>query len=81
MFKGRTVIEIMVLSFTLVVAVSILCLGAGILIVEIETRGAADTDRATDALLSLLTGILGALLGLLAGKSSPPPAPSESKNP
>jgi hypothetical protein len=83
MFKGRPVIEIMVLAFTVVVAVSILALGAGILYVEIRTNGAANTDRAVDALLSLLTAILGALLGLIAGRtrSDSPAAPPDDEHP
>ena len=69
MFKGRSVIEIMVLSFTFVVALSIL--GLGFLIIYVELKNpAADTGLIANTLMSLISGILGALLGLIAGKSS-----------
>ena len=55
-----------------------------IFIVEIKSEGAADTNRSVDGLMSLVSGILGALLGLIAGKATPPnekppepPTPSE----
>lgn len=69
MFKGRSVIEIMVLTFTFVVAISIT--GLGFLIVYVELKNpAADTGLIANTLMSLISGILGALLGLIAGKSS-----------
>jgi hypothetical protein len=69
MFKGRSVIEIMVLSFTFVVAISIM--GLGFLIIWVEARNPeADTGLIANTLMSLISGILGALLGLIAGKSS-----------
>jgi hypothetical protein len=68
MFKGRTVIEIMVLVFTFVVAFAI-C-GLGVLIVVVESRNPeADTGVIANTLSTLVSGILGALLGLIAGKS------------
>ena len=78
MFKGRTVIEIMILSFTGIVLIVMLMLAGFIFIVEIKSEGAADTNRSVDGLMSLVSGILGALLGLIAGKSSngTPPSPT-----
>ena len=68
MFKGRSVIEIMVLVFTFVVAFAI-C-GLGILIVIVESNNPeADTGVIANTLSTLVSGILGALLGLIAGKS------------
>jgi len=69
MFKGRSVIEIMVLAFTFVVAVSIM--GLAVMIIIVESRNPeADTGLIANTLMSLISGILGALLGLIAGKSS-----------
>jgi uncharacterized YccA/Bax inhibitor family protein len=69
MFKGRSVIEIMVLSFTVVVGFIILAIGLTIAVVKI-THPEANIDRATDALFSAITLILGALLGMLTVKGS-----------
>jgi hypothetical protein len=68
MLKGRSVIEIMVLVFTFVVAFAI-C-GLGVLIVVVESNNPeADTGVIANTLSTLVSGILGALLGLIAGKS------------
>jgi hypothetical protein len=67
-FKGRSVIEIMVLIFTFTVAFAII--GLGILIVWVESRNPeADTGVIANTLSTLVSGILGALLGVLAGKN------------
>jgi hypothetical protein len=67
--KGRSVIELMVLTFTFVVAISIL--GLGFLIIWAEVNNPeADTGLIANTLMSLISGILGALLGLIAGKAS-----------
>jgi len=68
MFKNRSVVEIMVLVFTFVVAFAI-C-GLGVLIVVVEANNPeADTGVIANTLSTLVSGILGALLGLIAGKS------------
>jgi len=68
MFRNRSVIEIMVLIFTFVIAFAI-C-GLGVLIVVVESRHPdADTSVVANTLSTLVSGILGALLGLIAGKS------------
>ena len=68
MFRNRSVIEIMVLIFTFVVAFAI-C-GLGVLIVIVEANNPeADTGVIANTLSTLVSGILGALLGLIAGKS------------
>ena len=69
MFKGRSVIEIMVLFFTFIVGFALVATGATISIIEIRDPG-VDTDAATETLFTAITIVLGALLGLLAGKSS-----------
>ena len=66
--KGRSVIEIMVLFFTFIVGFSLMATGATIAIIEIRNPE-ADTDSATETLFTAITIVLGALLGLLAGKS------------
>ena len=69
MFKGRSVIEIMVLWFTIIVGFIILAMGLTIMVVKI-THPEANIDRAVDALFSAITLILGALLGMLTVKGS-----------
>jgi amino acid transporter len=68
MFRNRSVVEIMVLIFTIVVAFAIVSTGAMVAILEIKDSS-VDTDGIVNSLLSIISGILGALLGLLAGKS------------
>jgi heme/copper-type cytochrome/quinol oxidase subunit 2 len=69
MFKGRSVIEIMVLWFTFIVGFVILMTGATITILKI-THPDINTDRATDTLFTAITIILGALLGMLTVKGT-----------
>lgn len=59
----------MVLVFTFVVAFSLCGLGTMIIIVELKNPE-ADTGLIANTLMSLISGILGALLGLIAGKAS-----------
>jgi hypothetical protein len=66
--KERSVIEVMVLRFTWVVVIIVIGLGAAIVLLEIRDP-TNDTTLMVASLMSLVTGILGALLGLLAGKS------------
>jgi len=69
MFKNRSVIEVMIMVFTFVVGFMIVGLSVLILIVEVRNP-AADTGIIANTLMSLVSGILGALLGLIAGKSA-----------
>ena len=58
----------MVLAFVFVVSFSIV--GLGIMIIFVEVRNPeADTGLIANTLMTLVGGILGALLGLIAGKS------------
>lgn len=66
--QDRSVIEVMVLRFTWVVVVIVMGLGASIVVLEVRDP-TNDTTLMVASLMSLVTGILGALLGLLAGKS------------
>lgn len=68
MFKSRSVIEIMVLVFTGVVAFFLIGLGIMVVLVEINNPE-TDTSLIANTLMSLVSGILGALLGLIAGKA------------
>ena len=68
MFSNRSVVELMVLGFTLIIVVSVLITGLWVAIVEIRDP-TVDTSRVVTALTSIITAILGALLGLLAGRS------------
>ena len=69
MFKNRSTLEIMILTFTFIVAFMIMGLGVMIIVVEVKSPE-ADTGLIANTLMSLVSGILGALLGLIAGKSS-----------
>jgi branched-subunit amino acid ABC-type transport system permease component len=80
LFKNRSVIEIMVITFTFVVAWSLIGLGAMIVIVEARNPE-ADTGIIANTLMSLVSGILGALLGLIAGKSGAGTAGELSQRP
>jgi len=68
----------MILALTFVVGFSILAAGATVAIIEIRDP-TADTSRIVETLMTTISGILGALLGLIAGKAegiahpSPPP--------
>jgi len=75
MFEGRSVIEIMVLVFTGIVAFTLVGLGVIILVVEVK-HPEADTALLVNTMMSLVSGILGALLGLIAGKSNSGGGPS-----
>lgn len=67
--RGRSVIEIMVLTFTFVVSLSLMGTGATIAIIEIRNPE-ADTDTAIEILFTAITIILGALLGMLTAKGT-----------
>jgi len=69
MFNGRSVIEIMVIVFTFIVAFMIVGLGVMIMVVEF-VHPESDTGLIANTLMSLVSGILGALLGIIAGKSA-----------
>jgi hypothetical protein len=67
--KNRSVIEIMVIAFTFIVAFSIVGLGVMVIWVELKNPE-SDTALIANTLMSLVSGILGALLGLIAGKAT-----------
>lgn len=67
--RNRSVIEIMVLTFTFVVGFSLMAMGATISIIEIRNP-TADTDSATEILFTAITIIIGALLGMLTAKGT-----------
>ena len=68
MFRGRSVVEIMTLTFTGLIAF-VVVLGAGLVAVAELLDPTVDTTAIVDGLTGIITGILGALLGLLAGKA------------
>jgi len=67
----RSVVEIMILVLVMVVSIAILASGMTVAIIEI-THPESDTTDIVDALTSTITTILGALLGLIAGRSETP---------
>ena len=67
--KNRSVIEIMVLTFTFVVSFSLMAMGFTISVIEIRNPE-ADTDSATEILFTAITIIIGALLGMLTAKGT-----------
>jgi hypothetical protein len=58
----------MVLTFTAVAGVSILSLGV-VIVLTILANPSADVSAAVQGLTAIISGIVGALLGLLAGRS------------
>jgi hypothetical protein len=74
----------MVLGFTAVAAISILALG-GVILAVVLSNPTADVSAAVQGLTAIISGIVGALLGLLAGRSDsmaalanrPPPRTTE----
>ena len=66
--RDRSVIELLVLALTFVVGATLLGAGATIGIIEIRNPE-ADTSIAANILINTVSTILGALLGLLAGRS------------
>ena len=66
--RNRSVIEVMVLTFTFIVGFTLIMTGVTVAIIEIKNPQ-ADTDTIVQSLISLISGILGALLGLIAGKT------------
>lgn len=66
--RNRSVVEIMVLVFTFVVA--FMLMGVGTMIIVVEMRNPqADTALVASTLMNIVSGVVGALLGLIAGKS------------
>lgn len=66
--RNRSVIELLVLALTFVVGATLV--GAGVTIGIIEIRDPeADTSIAANILINTVSTILGALLGLLVGRS------------
>lgn len=80
MFKERTVIELMIIIFTFVVAFMLIGVGTMIIVVEMRNPN-ADTALVASTLMNIVSGIVGALLGLMVniktngknGKDLPPP--------
>jgi hypothetical protein len=68
MFRNRSAIEIMVISFTMLLAFIVVLTGITIAVAKIKDPE-ADVDTAVSALTSIVASILSALLGLVAGKS------------
>jgi hypothetical protein len=66
--RTHSVVDVMVITFTALVAFTILFGAVAVMIIEIIDH-TTDTTNITDALTSMITAILGALLGLIAGRS------------
>lgn len=67
--RNRSVIEMMVLAFTLLVGIAIISL-SGTVIYVLITDSDSDVDRLVATLSSMISAILGALLGLIAGRAT-----------
>lgn len=68
LLKNRSVVEIMVLVFTFTVSFVLTGSITVVAIVEIFNPE-TDTAGAAQTIVTLISGIIGALLGLIAGKS------------
>ena len=66
--RTHSVIDVMVITFTALIAFTILFGAVAVMVIEIIDH-TTDTSNITDALTSMITAILGALLGLIAGRS------------
>jgi branched-subunit amino acid ABC-type transport system permease component len=78
--KNRSVIELMVMTFTFIIGFAVV--GLGVLIVIIEWKNPeSDTGILANTLASLVSGILGALLGLIAGRATPSAADDLHRRP
>lgn len=65
--RNRSAVEIIVITFTFVVAIVIVGLSIGLIVVEIRNPE-ADTSVLTATLMSLTSAILGTLFGMLISK-------------
>ena len=74
--RTHSVVDVMVITFTALIAFTILFGAVAVMIIEIVDH-TTDTTNITDALTSMITAILGALLGLIAGRSETMNAPSD----
>ena len=68
MFRGRSAIEIMVIVFTMLLCIIVVMVSATVSYVKI-TSPASDISTAISFLTSVVSAILAALLGLVAGRS------------
>lgn len=67
-WSGRSTVELMVLALTVTVCLAILLSGVAIVVIEIVSPE-TDTNEIIGSMSDVLSMILGALLGLLAGRS------------
>ena len=65
--RNRSAVEIIVITFTFVVAIVIVGLSVGLIVVEIRNPE-TDTAVLTSTLMSLTSAILGTLFGMLISK-------------
>ena len=68
MFTGRSAVDIMTLAFTALIAF-IVVLGTLLVAIAEILDPTIDTSDAVGGLAGIITAILGALLGLMAGKA------------
>lgn len=66
--RQRSAIEILIILLTVIVAFYIVAGTIGVIVIELNDP-LTDTSRIADSLYTMITAILGALLGLLAGRS------------
>lgn len=63
-----TSVEIMVLIFAITSGLSIVLTGLTVMVIEVVSPR-TDTTPIISSLISIITGVVGALLGLIAGKA------------
>lgn len=68
MFRNRSVVEIMVLTFTFLIAGLLVSVSFAITFIEIRDPS-VDTTSIVDTMTTIMGTIVGALMGLLAGKN------------
>lgn len=64
----RSAVDILIILLTMIVAFYIVAGTIAVIVIELNDPD-TDTSRIADSLYTMITAILGALLGLLAGRS------------
>jgi uncharacterized sodium:solute symporter family permease YidK len=67
-FQNRSAVEIIVLVLTCTVSLALLLFGGALAVIAL-VHPETDISRAVESMISVISGIVGALLGLLAGRT------------
>jgi cytochrome c biogenesis protein CcdA len=73
--RDRPTVDLVILGFTAAIVLVVLLLAVGITFAGTLTPNNAESERYLQILVSIVSTLLGALLGLLAGRTSRPDPP------